>query len=326
MGETLRWGILGTGAISHQFAPDIGRSATSVLSAVCSRDPGSARRFSAEHGGAPFDDYSRFLDEAEVDVVYIATPAGTHHRLAATALAAGRNVVVEKPIATSAAEVADLGQRARAAGRFVMEAMWMRFSPAHRRLLELIAEGAIGEVRSVQASFGASFPRGVGSRWSAELGGSALLDQGIYPVTLAQVLLGAPREVAAHGTMFAPRVDATAWIDLSYDDPTKAAQLACSMVQWIDPSASVNGTDGYIRLDAPFWATSRLAVHAGTPEEVLWGPRIEDVDVEGNGFVPMIRSVNTAIIGGLLDHPIHPLDEAAAVHLVLEQVRADLAG
>jgi predicted dehydrogenase len=175
----------------------------------------------------------------------------------------------------------------------------------------------------VQASFGANFPRDTASRWIEELGGSALLDQGIYTITLAQALLGPPDRITATGKFFSQAIDATQWVSFAYDDG-RHAHLASSMVEWIDPGASINGTDGYLRLDAPFWATSRISVRSGALEEIIFDPTEIVLDIEGNGFVPMIRSVSEAIANGLLDHPQHSLAETLNTFELLDRVREQM--
>ena len=131
---------------------------------------------------------------SDIDAVYIATPHVTHFDIASEAIAAGRHVLCEKPLGMNEREVRELAARAADAGVFLMEAMWMKFNPLYARLAQLIAEGVLGEVRSVRAAFGAAFPQDGSSRWMP--GGSTLLDQGIYPVTLAHMLLGRPETVS----------------------------------------------------------------------------------------------------------------------------------
>ena len=128
---------------------------------------------------------------SDIDAVYIATPHVTHFDIASEAIAAGKHVLCEKPLGMNEREVRELAARAADAGVFLMEAMWMKFNPLYARLAQLIADGVLGDVRSVRAAFGAAFPQDGSSRWMP--GGSTLLDQGIYPVTLAHMLLGRPR-------------------------------------------------------------------------------------------------------------------------------------
>ncbi|NKF30817.1 Gfo/Idh/MocA family oxidoreductase, partial [Pseudomonas sp. BGM005] len=185
------------------------------------------------------------LSDPEIDVVHIGTPHGTHHALALEVLSAGKHVVVEKPIGLNRAEVADIRDTARAAGLFAMEGMWMKFNRSYRRMLADVQSHVIGEPRSVRASFGVPFPADVGSRWSAELGGSTLLDQGIYAVTIALDVFGTPTEIIARGRMRPDGVDLSEHVTLEFSD-SRYAQIAASMVEFCELTATVNGTRGWI--------------------------------------------------------------------------------
>lgn len=264
-----------------------------------------------------------FADDT-VELVYIATPPATHHDLARAALKAGKHVVVEKPITTGAAEARDLVDAAKRAGLFLMEAMWMKFNPVVQDLLRMVDDGAIGSVRNVRASFGLPFPSGVGSRWSPDLGGGALLDQGIYPFTIAHMLLGEAASFSASGTWDATGVDTTEHVTVEYTHG-RFAQLASSMVEYIEPSASVSGTDGWITLEAPFWATRSMTVHRGGIASALMEPERREYKIEGNGYVPMIRAIGSAVRKGLLEHPVHAHADTLAIMDILERVRASLA-
>ncbi|MDQ0691299.1 Gfo/Idh/MocA family oxidoreductase [Arthrobacter sp. W4I7] len=183
---------------------------------------------------------------------------------------------------------------------------------------------AIGRPRSVRASFGIPFPMDVGSRWSAELGGSTLLDQGIYPITLALDVFGAPTEIIARGRMRADGVDLAEHVTLEFADGCYA-QLAASMVEFCELTASVNGTKGWIAIPTPFWATHTFRTHASGGEPGSFVEGIETASpVEGNGFGPMIEHVNAALAAGDLESPIHPFRDTLAVFDVLDAIRAEL--
>lgn len=323
--DPLRWGLVGTGGVAGFFAADLKAAENALPVAVASRDAGRAAAF-ADMLGIPahYGDAEHMFADDTVELVYIATPPATHHALARAALKAGKHVVVEKPIATNAAQAADLVDGAKHAGLFLMEAMWMKFSPVVQDLLRIVEDGAVGTVQSVRASFGLPFPAGVGSRWSADLGGGALFDQGIYPFTLARMLLGEAASFSASGMWHASGVDTTERVTVEYPHG-RFAQLASSMVEYIEPSASVNGTDGWITLEAPFWATRSMTVHRGGIASALMEPERLEYKVEGNGYVPMIRAIGSAVREGLLEHPVHSHADTLAILDILERVRASLA-
>jgi predicted dehydrogenase len=316
----LRWGVVGTGAISRQIVADFALIPDATVTAVASRQLQRADAFADEFGIAERYASLREMFGSGVDAVYIATPHVTHFEIVSEAITAGRHVLCEKPLGMNEREVRELSARAVDAGVFLMEAMWMKFNPLHTRLVQLVADGVLGEVRGVRAAFGAAFPQDGSSRWMP--GGSALLDQGIYPVTFAHMLLGRPETVTAHGTVRADGVDVREDFMLGYPDG-RFAQGASSMVEWIDPSAAVSGTDAYVTLPGGFWWASQLTVHHPLP----WGQRrqeVVEVEREGNGYVPMLRAVVGAIRAGALEHPLHTADATATIYSTLDEIRRQI--
>jgi predicted dehydrogenase len=316
----LRWGIAGTGGISQQIASDFSLVDNADVVAVSSRQTSSADKFAdAFDIAARFTRYHEMLG-ADVDAVYIGTPHVTHFELAREALERGRHVLCEKPIGLNAVEVRELAAIAAGTGAFLMEAMWMKFNPLYLRLREVIDAGAIGEVRSVRSSFGAPFPRDDSSRWKP--GGSALLDQGIYPVTLSHMFLGEPSSITAAGVMQEDGVDLSQNYTLNYPDG-RFAQGASSMVSFLDQSASLSGTGGWITIETGFWFASRFTVHRFSVES---GETTETFETtrEGNGYVPMLRAVTAAILNGERGHPLHTLDETARAFDTLDEIRRQI--
>ena len=245
-----------------------------------------------------------------------------HHIMSREALLAAKHVLVEKPMVMNAAEVADLFGLAAAQGVFLMEAMWMKFTPGFRRLREEIARGRIGEVRSVRATFGASFPEG-GSRWDLAASGGALLDQGIYPITLAHALLGSPESITARGTTRADGLDLSEHFTFEYPDG-RFAQGASSMVEFLDLAASVNGTLGWIDIPPYFWGVRRLEIHTGATQESFERPEVVEFDEPGNGYVPMLREVIRAINTGMLEHPEHDANATVEVFTLLDEIMSQV--
>ncbi|MBP2328926.1 putative dehydrogenase [Kibdelosporangium banguiense] len=324
MPNQVRWAIIGTGDVSAMIAPDFALARNATVTAVCSRALDTAETF-ADRFAIPrrYDNLGLLLDDAEIDAVYIATPHGTHHSLAMTALAAGKHVMVEKPMATSSAQVRDILGYARGRGLLAMQAMWSDFSPMAALLKQLLDSDAIGAVTSVQASFGLPFPRSTGSRWNAALGGSTLLDQGIYPVALALSVLGRPDHIRARGRVTANGIDLAEHITFEYKDG-RYAQLAASMVDFVEPSATINGTTGWVSLPAPFWVADRLELRSGGFPQALMNSRPRSVTVEGHGFVPMIRAASEAILEQRTEHPLHDAARTLAVFAALDEIRSQL--
>jgi predicted dehydrogenase len=315
----LGWAVVGTGGISRTTAGDLHLTDDLDLLAVASRTIENASAFAAEFElPRAYGDYDSLFADDDIDVVYIGTPIATHAELARRAMLAGKHVLVEKAFTTTAAEARELAALAARQGRFLMEAMWMRFNPAINLMLRELDDGAIGDVLSVQAGFGIPFPR-TANIWQPELGGGALLDMGVYPLTLADLVLGPPDTLEATGAIRPDGLDVTASVLLGYGDGRFAHALT-SLAGPVNPVASIGGTEGIVSFDAPFFATGSFRV-------VQWPDmheREEAVEIEGGGYVPMFRAVCEAIGDGLLEHPLRPLRDTIDVLKTMDEVRRQL--
>jgi predicted dehydrogenase len=314
--------VLGTGRISESFVPDLQQAEPGSVTSVWGRTTEKAGSFAERHGLAHSSaDLDEVLGRGDVDAVYVGTPVATHAPLAIRALEAGKHVLVEKPFAFSAEEGRAVFEAAHVNDRFAMEAMWMKFNPLHVELRERILAGLIGEPRSVRGGFGMPFPAG-GSRWSAALGGSTVLDQGIYPITLAEWMLGPVQHVTATGSVL-DGVDVAAQISLDHGDG-RVSQSACSVLEFCDPSAAISGTAGWVEIPAMFWAGDVAELHAGSPEALFRTPERLVREREGNGYVPMIRAVTEAIGRGLREHPSHDAAATIATAITMDEVRGQI--
>jgi predicted dehydrogenase len=313
--------VVGTGQISRFIASDLRLVDGARLRAVASRSLDRAAAFADELGFERHGQFEAVLSDDEVDLVYIATPHATHAELAVRALEAGKHVLVEKPLAVSPAEAQRVAEASERADRFAMEAMWMKFNPAYDQFLREALEGSIGRVGSVRASFGLPFGPVESDRWSAELCSSTLLDQAIYPVTVADALFGPPIRIRAAATLRPDGVDVTVHATLEHDGG-RFAQIAGSMVTYIEPTATINGADGWLTMHAPFWASTRYDRHVGAIPEALLSPTSVDVEREGFGYVPMLRSALAAIRDGARSHSVHTLEDSIRVLTTLDRIRA----
>ncbi|MGN8553117.1 UNVERIFIED_CONTAM: Gfo/Idh/MocA family oxidoreductase [Microbacterium sp. SLM126] len=313
----LGWGIVGTGDISDRVVSDLTAVEPASVAGVWGRTAERAQAFAAAHGiHFATVDRAELFARADVDVVYIATPARTHADIAIEALTAGKHVLIEKPIAESAAEAARIFAAARAAGRFAMEAMWMRFNPLHVELIDRIGSGLLGEVSSVRAGFGTPF-RARGRVLTPAQAGSALRDRGIYAVTLSHWFLGEPSRILASGTLEAD-VDVSGHATL--EGRSGFAQLSWSGTEFLDLSASVAGERGWVTIAPMFWAGTRASVHAGSVESIFGSPQAVEHPRAGNGYRPMLIAVADAIESGLLEHPWHTHADTLAVSRAMDQI------
>lgn len=317
------WAILGTGTVSHSVASDLSAVDATRRIGVWSRDAEKAESFAAMHRfERAFDSIDDVLAAPDIDIVYVATPHATHARLAIASLEAGKHVLVEKPIGVNADEARAIAWAAEANGRFAMEAMWMRFAPAYVALREEVADGELGDISGVRATFGLPFGHSGSERWSSELQSSTLLDQAIYAVTLARDFLGEPLKVTSGATVRSDGVDLTVHASLEYAGG-RFAQLAASMVTYLEPTATVSGTNGWATLAPPFWATDRYRLHSGDLGKAFGEPADRIFPQQGFGYVPMLRAVHQALSDGETQQLQHPLSDSIAVLETLESIRSE---
>src|SRR6478735_8212752 len=244
MSRTVRWGVLATGGIAATFTADLQAVPGAEVVAVASRTDTSAKAF-AERFGIPkaYGSWAELAADDEVDVVYVATPHSAHREATALCLKAGKHVLCEKAFTLNSREAEELVALARDRGLFLMEAMWTYCNPVIRRLTALIADGAIGDIRTVQADFGLAGPFDPDHRLrNRALGGGALLDLGVYPVSFAQLLLGEPDRIQAGALLSPEGVDLNTGMLLGWDSGATAL-LSCSIVANLPTAATVIGTE-----------------------------------------------------------------------------------
>jgi predicted dehydrogenase len=198
-----------------------------------------------------------------------------------------------------------------------MEAMWTRFLPAMAAVRKTLAEGAIGEVRMVQADFGFRGGFDPSHRlFNPELAGGALLDVGVYPVSFATMVLGHPERVAALAEIGQTGVDEQAGMLLAYPGGAVAV-LACAVRTMTARQCWILGTEGRIHLHSPWWQCQKLTVYAGGAEESL------DYPLDCNGFEYQAREVMRCLRAGLSESPVLPLDESMAIMRTLDAIRGE---
>ncbi len=259
----IRWGILATGKIAHSFARDLRLVPGAEIAAVGSRRPEQARAFAEEYGAAAaHGSYEDLVADPSVDVVYVATPHALHLENARMALEAGKHVLCEKALTLNTRDAEEMMGLARERGLFLMEAMWMACNPVIRALRERVASGDLGRVTQIRADLGFHVDRDPADRLlNRDLGGGALLDMGIYPLTFAHLFLGAPERLTATAALSAAGIDLDVAISARYADGAVAA-LTASMTSWSPRTATIATDRGRIDLASPFHE----------PAEATWTP------------------------------------------------------
>jgi len=321
MTATTRWGILGTGSIAKKFAQGLAAVPDADLVAVGSRRQETADAFGDQfHVPRRHAGYRQLAEDPEVDVIYISTPHAFHMENTLLCLEAGKAVLCEKPFAINAAQARRMVEAARGKGLFLMEAMWTRFFPLMAEVRRWLAEGLIGDVRIVSADFGfraAVNPQG--RLFNPALGGGALLDVGVYTVSLASMVLGGPpQRVASLANLGETGVDEQSAMLLDYEDGAMAVLYTAVRARTLQ-SAEVLGTEGYIRIEPSFWRPDRAVFCSA--RETEGKPREVHRPYEGNGYNYEAVEVARCLREGRTESEIMPLDESVAVMETLDRIR-----
>lgn len=318
-GATTRWGILSTGGIANAFAEDLTLVRHAELTAVGSREVRTARAFAAKHGiPRAYGSWAELAADPDVDVIYVATPHSAHLQAARLCLNAGKPVLCEKPLTLDRPGSAELVAIARERRVFLMEAMWTRTLPAFRRMRETIDAGVIGEVTALHADFGIAGPFPPDHRVRAPgLGGGALLDLGVYCITLAHALLGMPERIQALATLTPQGVDENTAIQFAYESGA-VATMHCGIVNDGPVSATIVGTRGHIAVPRDFYRMDGFTVVSGGRSEQVEAPR------RGNGLGHEAEEVMACLAAGRGESDLVPLDTTLEVMGILDEIRAQI--
>ncbi len=317
---SIRWGIVGPGRIAEKLVGDFIHVPDAEVIAVASRSPVRAQAFAAEHGiERSYGSYQDMITDPDIDVLYIATPHPHHLAIGVAAAAAGKSLLVEKAFTATLAGAESLVSAVREHKVFAMEAMWTRFQPAVVAARMLIADGAIGTVRSVQADLGVVRTFDPTDRvFAHELGGGATLDLGVYVVSFAQMLLGAPTSVSALGSLEPSGVDADVTIMLGFDQ-RRTATLMCSLHSPMPGHARIFGSTGWIDILPRFHHPKSFVLHReGHESEQFDRPPL------GGGYSHELIEVTESIMAGRTESSVMSLDDTLAVQRVLDDALAQL--
>lgn len=315
----VRWGILATGKIAQAFATALALVPDAELAAVGARSLGSAQAFAARYGArTAYGDYRQVVEDPDVDVVYVGTPHALHHAHARLALDAGKPVLCEKALTLDAAQAADLVAVAREKQVFLMEAMWMRCNPTVRRLQQVLATGELGTVTQVRADLGFRVDKPATDRLlDPVLGGGALLDMGIYPLTFAHLFLGTPSRVAAAAGLSDLGVDLNLALALAYDSGA-VASLTASMTGPSPRTASIATEAGRFDLADSFHHPTTATWTSGDHTETLGEPLI------GGGLAHEAIEVIRCLRAGEIESPLVPLDDSVALMGLMDGIRKQI--
>lgn len=320
MKQKIRLGILGTGNMAHQIARACEHVEKAELVAVASRSAESAAKFASEFGlPKHYAAYEALAADPDVDLVYVSTPHSCHLENSLMCLDAGKAVICEKPFAINADEAARIIARAREKRLFLMEAMWTRYIPAVIRLRELLAENAIGRVQLMLAG-GAFMPEFNPEHYlfRPELGGGVLLDAGVYLVSMASMVFGAPGKILATGSLGKGCVDDHDAILLQHSNEA-IASLYVSLRASASPDLTLFGDRGKIYLHPPIFVPRGLTLSVkGQPEERI------DLPFPGSGYQFEIEEAAECMLEGKTESAVMPLDETLDIMRTMDVIRQAL--
>jgi len=316
--RTIRWGILSTGRIAKKFTQGLQVLPDAEVLAVGSRTQEKANAFGEELNiPRRYGSYAHLTQDPDVDVIYVASPHPMHKADTLLCLQAGKAVLCEKPFTLNERDSQQVIDFARERRLFVMEAMWTRFFPLMTQVREWLKEGLIGEVRLLTADFGfrAEFnPHG--RLFAPELGGGALLDVGVYPIALAQMIFGTPETVTGAANIGQTGVDEQNAVLLTYTGG-RHALLSSAVRLTTQHEAILAGTEGIIRIHDPWWQPVRLTVNKPGQE-----PQPYEFPREGNGMNYEAAHVMECLRSGCIESPIMPHSETLAVMRTMDTLRA----
>jgi predicted dehydrogenase len=320
MEAKIRWGILATGWIADLFVKDLLLTGHTVT-AVGSRSQANADRFAARFGiRNAHASYESLAADPEVDVIYIATPHPMHAANAKMALAAGKHVLIEKPFTLNASEAEDVVALAQARGLVALEAMWTRFLPHMVNVRKVVASGVLGQLTSVIADHTQDLPDDPAHRMNAlELGGGALLDLGIYPISFAWDILGEPQSIQATATFRATGADSQVATLFKYASGAIALTLSASNAAG-PTRATVLGTEGRIEIDKVWYEPTSFRVYDNNSKVIQEFKSV----IVGRGMQFEADETERLIRAGKTAGEIMPPSETVAIMRSLDIIRSQI--
>jgi predicted dehydrogenase len=318
--KPLRWGIIGPGRIAGKFAEAIPLAEGSILESVSSRDIDRAKSFAKRFGALSYyDNYEELAQDKNIDAVYVAVAHSLHCEAAIKCLEKGKAVLVEKPLALNERQVKEMTAASKRNNCLLIDGMWTRFLPAIQKTLELVKEGAIGEIRHIRADFGFKAKYNPTDRlFNMQLGGGCVLDLGVYPLFLCQLLLGDPKTIHANARLSATGADEYCEAVLGYE--SAEAEIISSFIDDTPKAAEITGTKGRINIASVWYKGDRLTLlreGEKRPQEFVFDPVI-------NGFEYEIRETMRCKEMGLIESPLMTHDFSLMLTRTMDTIRKQI--
>lgn len=314
----IKWGIVGLGNIAQQFASELQLIDSAELFAVASRNIDKAKEFANSFEcSKAYGSYDEIFQDENIDILYIATPHDSHAALTIKALQNNKNVLCEKPLALHYSDVQEMIATAKKHKKFFMEAFWTRFNPSMRETLQHIQDGTIGEVKYVNADFSIKFENPDNTRMTdLKLGGGALMDIGVYPLFLAYLILGVPKEILAKSNFHSSGADAQTSIIMQYENAQ--AVLHTSFLYTNTVEATITGTKGRINLDPLWFMTESYSLTQGEKNTKFERPTL------GKGYTYEIEECHACLNANRLESTLWSHQNSLDLATIIEEVKSQI--
>lgn len=314
----LRWGVAGPGWIAQRFVGAVQRHTGQTVLAVGSRGADRSAAFAARHGiERSYGSYEALVADPDVDVVYVATPHHAHHPLAALAIGAGKPTVVEKPLALNAAQATELRDLAAANGVFLMEALWTVFLPKFDVIRQLLSDGVFGDIRTVLADHGEFFAADH-RILRADMAGGPMLDLGTYPVSFAQLVLGAPTDVLATGRPHPAGVNGQVSAILG----TEAAQAVITTTVFANTptTGAICGSAATLAIPGPFYQPGPMSLTSVSGATLTY----DEPAIAHDGLYYQVAEAARCISEGRVESPLRPLAQSITTLATMDEIRRQI--
>ncbi len=318
--KTFNWGVIAPGRIAHNFAKALKVVPNASLYAVASSNLERAKSFAQEYEcGNAYDNYQTLIDNPNIDAIYIANPHRFHFECAKQCLIAGKPVLCEKPLTVNEAQARELVTLAQAHHTFLMEAVWTRFLPIWKQVSSWLEDKHIGDIRVMNSSFSFNVPRNVDDRLlNNDLAGGALLDMGIYNLTMSQfVMQREPSAIVANGMIGDTNVDERTSVILDYDGV--GSLFTCGLNATLDNTFTIYGSKGSIAIDTAFWSGKKAVLRVDGEEE-----QIVELPFRATGFEYQIEEVMSCIAEGKLQSNVMSWQESINTMSTMDEIRRQI--
>ena len=317
MKKKFKWGIIGTGGIANAFANDLQHLNNHVVESVLSRDMKTAQKFSSNYIGCrPFNEEKLFFKNKDIDAVYIATPNTLHAKQSIESLQHKIPVLCEKPFSMNLKETQNMVSASKKNNTALLEAMWMRYLPHIDFLKKILKDDPIGKVHSLYACHGQNLKGVKNARlWTKELGGGALLDLGIYVVSLSQMILGTPKNILAKSIFTKKGIDAKTSMIFEYNNG-EIANLSCTMYDSHPNRAVISGEEGWIEIDPTFYAPTTIKVVSKNQKEITY-----EESYHGHGLREQALEMQNCILNNNIESKKMTHSDSISVMEIMDIVR-----